>query len=65
MEIPISKAQRQIPRLIQRARLGEIIILTQGRRRIPVARIEIIEPRTAIPAPSPEKAEATRIREHP
>jgi len=58
-EILISQAQRQMPRLIQRARLGEIIVLTQGRRRIPVARIEIIEPRIATHDPSTEKAAAT------
>jgi antitoxin (DNA-binding transcriptional repressor) of toxin-antitoxin stability system len=42
MEIAISKAQRILPALIRLARQGEEIILTQGPRRIPVAKFEVL-----------------------
>jgi len=43
MEIAISKAQRILPALIRLARQSEEIILTQGPRRIPVAKFEVFD----------------------
>jgi antitoxin (DNA-binding transcriptional repressor) of toxin-antitoxin stability system len=43
MEILISQAQRQLPKLIKLSLQGETIILLQGRKRTPVAKFIAIE----------------------
>jgi antitoxin (DNA-binding transcriptional repressor) of toxin-antitoxin stability system len=45
MEATMHEAKTQLSKLVERALAGEEVVLTRGRKRIPVARLVAVEPR--------------------
>lgn len=49
MTVTIFEAKTKLSELVRKAQAGEEIIITSGRTKSPVARIQAIEPRTVQP----------------